>query len=78
MKLTGRDNAGCLKIRLPIERRQTDFDSSVESSLIKSKSSSTPDITEPEGSRKHFGDLLVGFSECKKFKFAGQGREKAS
>jgi bifunctional non-homologous end joining protein LigD len=28
--------------------------------------------TEPEGSRKHFGALLVGFYEGKKFKFAGR------
>src|SRR3984893_13196939 len=28
--------------------------------------------TEPEGGRKHFGALLVGFYEGKKFKFAGR------
>jgi bifunctional non-homologous end joining protein LigD len=28
--------------------------------------------TEPEGSRKHFGALLVGFYEGKIFKFAGR------
>jgi bifunctional non-homologous end joining protein LigD len=28
--------------------------------------------TEPEGSRKHFGALLVGFYEGKSFKFAGR------
>ena len=28
--------------------------------------------TEPEGSRKHFGALLVGFFEGKKLKFAGR------
>jgi bifunctional non-homologous end joining protein LigD len=28
--------------------------------------------TEPEGSRKHFGALLVGFYEGKRFKFAGR------
>jgi bifunctional non-homologous end joining protein LigD len=28
--------------------------------------------TEPEGSRKHFGALLVGFNEEKKLKFAGR------
>jgi bifunctional non-homologous end joining protein LigD len=27
--------------------------------------------TEPEGSRKHFGALLVGFYECKRLKFVG-------
>src|ERR1700720_2256859 len=29
-------------------------------------------FTEPEGSRKHFGALLVGFYESKKLKFAGR------
>jgi bifunctional non-homologous end joining protein LigD len=29
-------------------------------------------FTEPEGSRKHFGALLVGLYEGKKFKFAGR------
>ena len=28
--------------------------------------------TEPEGARKHFGALLVGFYEGKRFKFAGR------
>jgi bifunctional non-homologous end joining protein LigD len=28
--------------------------------------------TEPEGSRKYFGALLVGFYECKKLKLAGR------
>ena len=32
--------------------------------------------TEPEGSRKHFGALLVGFYEGKSFKFAARGRDR--
>jgi bifunctional non-homologous end joining protein LigD len=41
------------------------------SSCIWSKSSSLVD-TEPEGSRKYFGALLVGFYEGKNLKFAGR------
>jgi bifunctional non-homologous end joining protein LigD len=42
------------------------------SSSIMNKNLSLGGYTEPEGSRKYFGALLVGFYEGNKLKFAGR------
>jgi ATP-dependent DNA ligase len=50
----------------PVSGRET------HRSLAQDKAASGARVREPEGSRKYFGALLVGFYEGKKLKFAGR------